>query len=83
MKCTKCGTTNDESAKFCDNCGAPLATRTQRKPKRNKVMYAIVLLAMLLGLGFGLGQLLGEEQPEVALPQEDTEASEEEPVEEP
>ncbi|WP_271854119.1 trypsin-like peptidase domain-containing protein [Planococcus maritimus] len=83
MKCTKCGTTNDKSAKFCDNCGAPLATRTQRKPKRNKFMYALVLLAMLLGLGFGLGQLLGEEEPEVALPQEDTEASEEEPVEEP
>lgn len=83
MKCTKCGTMNDESAKFCDNCGAPLATRKQRKPKRNKFMYALVLLAVLLGLGFGLGQLLSEEEPEVALPQEDTEASEEVPAEEP
>lgn len=83
MKCTKCGTMNDGSAKFCDNCGAPLATRKQRKPKRNKFVYALVLLAVLLGLGFGLGQLLGEEEPEVALPQEDTEASEEVPEEEP
>lgn len=24
VRCTKCGTNNDEDARFCDNCGAPL-----------------------------------------------------------
>lgn len=80
MKCTKCGTVNDETAKFCDNCGAPLASRKQRKPKRNKAVYALVLLAALLGIALGLGQLFGNDEPEQALPPEETEAVEEEPA---
>lgn len=82
MKCTKCGTTNSESAKVCEKCGATMGTRKTRKPKRNKFLYAIVLLVALLGLGLGLSQLIGNDEPEQALPQEETEAVEEEVVEE-
>ncbi|MBT2581559.1 trypsin-like peptidase domain-containing protein [Planococcus sp. ISL-109] len=88
MECTKCGAANSENEKFCKKCGATMTTRKTRKPKRNKFLYALVLLVAFLGLGLGLSQLIGNDEPEQALPQEETESAEEqvveeEPVEEP
>ena len=31
MICSKCGTANKDSAKFCKNCGSPLGPRTIEK----------------------------------------------------
>ncbi|WP_026507507.1 zinc ribbon domain-containing protein [Butyrivibrio sp. MC2013] len=43
MICTKCGTENNEGAKFCKNCGSPLEASPAKKPP-------VKLIAILCGL---------------------------------
>ena len=37
--CSKCGTQNDESAKICSNCGAPLYTVSAKYPGSEREHY--------------------------------------------
>lgn len=48
MKCPKCGIENNESNKFCQGCGTPLQTSSQ-KPK--KAWYKRWWIWLLMGLG--------------------------------
>jgi hypothetical protein len=49
MKCTECGFENDEDAKFCENCGASLKTKSSKpeKIKNNKILLIIVIAAII------------------------------------
>ncbi|MCH4824692.1 MAG: trypsin-like peptidase domain-containing protein [Planococcus sp. (in: firmicutes)] len=58
MKCDKCGTENVEGSKFCKDCGHSLIkTRTKKQKKRN-LIYSVILVVTLLGVGIGSAQLM-------------------------
>lgn len=40
MYCSKCGTKNDKAAKFCKNCGQPLATAQVTADKTERTQAA-------------------------------------------
>ena len=45
ITCIKCGTSVDESAKFCPSCG----TRIKKKPKKNTKGIIFLLFGILIG----------------------------------
>lgn len=45
ITCIKCGTSVDESAKFCPSCG----TRIKKKPKKNAKGIIFLLFGILIG----------------------------------
>ncbi len=66
MNCTYCGTENQESAKFCCECGQPLIERVQGEgkvgsPKRRTVLIAVLLavLAIVFAVFFAVTQTVG------------------------
>lgn len=64
MFCSNCGAKNRESANFCRRCGDPMdrSTRKIHRKKKNPFTYALFTL-LLLGLGFGLANLINEPAP--------------------
>ena len=42
MKCIKCHTQNEEDAKFCANCGAPLKKEKTHSANNDRKMYIII-----------------------------------------
>jgi adenylate cyclase len=48
--CKSCGTANRDGARFCNGCGAPLATPVPAREERRTVT---VLFADLAGAGSG------------------------------
>lgn len=51
MQCKRCGKEINNSAKFCENCGAPINEEAEKQtaPKRNNTLI-IVLLCILIGI---------------------------------
>ncbi|WP_142825969.1 trypsin-like peptidase domain-containing protein [Planococcus soli] len=84
MTCNKCGKENEEGAKFCKDCGNSLMQRRSKKQKKRNLMYAIVLVLTLLGVGIGSAQLMEDEAEPVEPPKEELTAEiEPEPEPEP
>lgn len=48
MRCKNCSTQNNDDAKFCAECGSRLDASEVEKPKRNKKLYIIVALMLVL-----------------------------------
>lgn len=72
--CTRCGHPNDDAARFCDNCGQPLAaaaagTAPARAPqaqaarRRQWLLYGGAALALLVAAGIALFFALRPQQP--------------------
>ena len=81
MTCNRCGTENEEGAKFCKNCGYSLMQRRNKKQKKRNFIYAIVLVLTLLGVGIGSAQLMDNEKDQAEPPKEDQQIEKEtEPV---
>lgn len=68
MKCQKCGGDNDDTSKFCKNCGASLETNSVESTTTNKthkkiiigliiVIIAILAIGGLYGMGFFKGEI--------------------------
>ncbi len=59
MKCPKCGNENDDSAKFCKNCGNPLEAKAPTGKNNDKViliaLVAIVAILIVCVLAFSGG----------------------------
>lgn len=77
MTCNKCGRENEEGAKFCKECGHSLMQRRSKKQKKRNLMYAIVLVLTLLGVGIGSAQLMQDEAEPVEPPKEEQTAEKE------
>lgn len=55
MKCKDCGQINEESARFCENCGSALKEPivSEKKPKKSKWKYVIVLAVIVAAVAVG------------------------------
>ncbi|EGA88924.1 protease Do-like 1 [Planococcus donghaensis MPA1U2] len=90
MKCNKCGAENVEGSKYCKDCGHSLIQTRNKKHKKRKLTYAIILALTLLGVGIGSAQLMSDnaeppkqEQIEPEVPEVTEEPEEPEKIEEP
>lgn len=55
MKCTKCGSENNENAKYCNKCGEKIVFNTYENPNKNRItgyipviMISIILILILV-----------------------------------
>ncbi len=64
MKCSNCNSENNETAKFCRSCGAPLTGKTtNNSDKHRKIIIALVIaIIAILAIGglYGMGIIKGE-----------------------
>lgn len=50
MKCTNCGTENNENAKYCNKCGEKLESHTDEKPSKNRMAGYIPVIIISITL---------------------------------
>lgn len=50
MKCTNCGTENNENAKYCNKCGEKLESQTYEKPSKNRMTgyIPVIIISIIL-----------------------------------
>ena len=63
MNCPKCGTENDNDAKFCRSCGETLKSEPQDKNKKIIIIGLIALVIILTGAVLYAGGVFKEEIP--------------------